>query len=92
MEVSEDAKRILENLPPDGSMIGNMSLRDSLELDPKKYFDAKRELEVAGLIVTGKGKGGSLGRTALETESPALKGGVKPKSTEGMTMQQRNGR
>lgn len=69
MSVSEAANLadlLLDLVPSDGSPIGNGRLRQALservgrEIDQATYFDVQRELVDRGLLVTGKGRGGSL--------------------------------
>lgn len=86
MSVSEAANLadlLLDLVPADGSSIGNARLRKALservgrEIDQATYFDIQRELVDRGLLVTGKGRGGSVrlaqtGGSALELEAQAI--------------------
>jgi len=78
-ELSESAKKILEALPKDGSMIGNTALRKRLGMDAAGFFQAKRELEERGKVVTGRGRGGSIGLAAEFIEPPS-----QPSRVEGV--------
>lgn len=81
-ELSELAKRILEVLPKDGSMVGNTSLRNRIGLDAPGFFQAKRELQQRGKVITGKGRGGSLGLVEISgvLSKPTGVKGVKNES------------
>lgn len=61
VELSGDAKAILEKLPKDGSLVGNVSLMRLLSMPPERFFQAKSELEAQSLIIYGRGRGGSTG-------------------------------
>lgn len=81
-ELSELARKILEALPKDGSRRGNGSLRKRLGMDASQYFQARRELRQQRLVVTGKGKGGSIGLAEISSPPPQPTGvkGVKSES------------
>lgn len=81
-ELSESAKKILEVLPKDGSMVGNISLRNQLRLDTSEFSKAKQELQQRGIVVTGRGKGGSIGLKEISLPPSQPKGtkGVKSES------------
>lgn len=66
VELKEDdrALAVLQALPPDGSTIGNGRLRDSLGLDPELYSATTADLKARGLVVAGRGRGGSLALSA----------------------------
>jgi type I restriction enzyme M protein len=59
-QLSEDAVAIIETLAPDGSTVGNIRLRQQLELDAERYSEAAAELKALSLAVPGRGRGGSL--------------------------------
>jgi hypothetical protein len=61
-EISEDAKAVLEVLSPDGAKVGKQTLLRKLGMDTNRFIKAKEELLSFGFIVTGKGRGGSIGR------------------------------
>ena len=58
-ELSEAAQRLLQLIPKDGSFVGNTTLRRKSELIDG-YWPVRNELEHAGLITLGKGRGGSV--------------------------------
>jgi hypothetical protein len=59
------AKKIFNNLPHNGSKIGNIILRHKLKLSQESYVEGKKKLIKTGLIVIGKGRGGSIGRAKI---------------------------
>jgi hypothetical protein len=69
--VSHEAEMVLAALPGDGSSIGGLRLRSMLDLDNDTYTRARNELTAAGLIVRGRGKGGTLARATARGESSA---------------------
>jgi hypothetical protein len=69
MPLSEFATKILDTLPKDGSMVGNAFLRKQLGMDASEFFRAKLELQQKGQVVTGKGRGGSIGLTKISGPS-----------------------
>jgi type I restriction enzyme M protein len=76
--LSADAVAIIESLPPDGSAVGNIRLRQQLGLVAERYSGAAIELKALGLVVAGRGRGGSLAlsdagknlRSQLVSEEP----------------------
>jgi len=71
-DLSDEARKMLQMIPPDGSSIGNSSLRSKMGLSVEEYWRVRDELLEAGLIQTGKGRGGSVSRTADSLEEPAV--------------------
>jgi hypothetical protein len=79
-DLSVQAEMLLNALPPDGSTVGNYSLRSKLDLDDETYKSAKRELLAAECVTVGVGYGGTLARigvllastTAPEPSGPGL--------------------
>lgn len=70
--VSVEAEMLLAALPADGSSVGGLRLRSSLDLDNDTYTRVKRELDAAGLITLGRGRGGTVARAeAKAAEKPA---------------------
>lgn len=74
---------ILANVPQDGSTIGNQALlgvlRNQLsDLDEGDYLAAKEALVAEGLIVKGKGRGGSVALTNGKASSAAAAATSKP--------------
>jgi hypothetical protein len=66
--MTEQAEKMLALIPENGN-IGNVSLRKALGETPEAYFSVRQELLTAGLIATGRGKGGSVHRTKPEAEA-----------------------
>jgi type I restriction enzyme M protein len=58
--LSTNAVAIIEALAPDGSTVGNIRLRQQLGLDAGPYSAAVVELKALGLVLAGRGRGGSL--------------------------------
>ncbi|MHB8220969.1 MAG: type I restriction-modification system subunit M [Acidimicrobiales bacterium] len=72
-----DAQAVLLALPADGSTIGNGRLRGQLSLAPERYSELTSDLKARGLVVAGRGRGGSLAPTAKGQEvRAALEGGA----------------
>ncbi|MBK9275071.1 MAG: site-specific DNA-methyltransferase [Flavobacteriales bacterium] len=59
-----DEQALLALLPTDGSTIGNGKARQTLGWDDARYEQAKTGLIAKGVAVAGRGRGGSLARTA----------------------------
>lgn len=59
-ELTDDQQRLLEQLPMDGTTIGNKALRERLAWDEDRYWRERNPLVDAGLVEKGKGKGGSI--------------------------------
>jgi hypothetical protein len=59
-ELSEQAKALLQLIPPDGSFVGNTYLRRKSSLSDEEYWKVRNELEEAALITLGRGRGGSV--------------------------------
>lgn len=86
------AARLLRHLPPDGTPVGNASLRKKLATSGKKFQDARDELLRLGYVEVGKGRGGSLrlvkGATQaieLPSQFEELKSLVRATSAEART-------
>jgi hypothetical protein len=60
-ELGPDERAILAAVPPDGSTIGNLALRANLKWlrQSQRYFTARNKLVEAGLLLRGRGRGGS---------------------------------
>jgi hypothetical protein len=67
-DLSEEARKLLALIPPDGSFAGNTSLRRKSGLEDK-YWSVRNELEQAGFITLGRGRGGSIA-LQLSTAAP----------------------
>ena len=86
--LSDPARAIFDQLPPDGARVSNASLRSRPELKgigDDVYPKAKDELIRSGLVRAGSGRTGTLARIveeppesveAPEVEQPSLPGGV----------------
>lgn len=60
-ELSDNARKLFNSLPKEGT-VGGITARKKLDLSQADFRRAKGELKLAGLIVVGGGRGGSLGR------------------------------
>lgn len=81
--VSPEAEMVLAALPADGSSIGGLRLRSLLDLDNETYTRARAELDAAGLILRGRGKGGTIARATAKSEStPASKARLVGKESD----------
>jgi hypothetical protein len=60
--LSENARRVFDVLPLDGSTLSGGKIKDRIAINTFEFADAKKELKEAGLVVLGRGRGGSLGR------------------------------
>lgn len=82
--VSREAELLLAALPADGSTVGGLRLRSSLDLDNETYARAKQELQAAGQIVLGRGRGGTVAlasaRMDAQRGAAALRGLVTKES------------
>jgi len=58
---------LLAKVPEDGSPIGNISLMSALGWQTDEYWSVRNMLIERGVLVTGKGKGGSV-RKSIKTE------------------------
>lgn len=56
---------LLAKVPNDGSRIGNTSLKRGLKWDDDQYWRVRNRLVDRGELATGRGRGGSVRRTAL---------------------------
>lgn len=75
---------ILDALPADGGSIGNLRLRERIaealgaKVNEADYFAARDALLAEGLLVTGRGRGGSVRRVLDETAALVLSAPEKP--------------
>lgn len=67
--ISEDAQKLLELIPQDGSSVGNTYLQTISGKTGEDYWRIRDELLRASLIERGKGRGGSVSRTQSTLES-----------------------
>jgi hypothetical protein len=81
-EVSELEQRLIAAMPPQGP-IGNGALRYKLEWDEDRYWHIRNRLLQAGVLVTGRGRGGSVLRVVPVVSSDAERPGtVAPRIAE----------
>src|SRR4051812_13589348 len=66
-ELSHDAQRVYDTLPETGAISGGQ-LKGRLSLDDDEFKQAKRELRAAGLVILGRGRGGSVARHTGDVE------------------------
>lgn len=71
IELTEDEKSLLEEVPKDGRAIGNGSLRNILKWDSSKYVEVKKSLIKKNVLQPGRGRGGSVSRDAAVTSPVA---------------------
>ncbi len=69
--LQELCEAFLIAMPPDGTSIGNMALRNSLAWDEEKYSAIRTELLSRGILALGQGRGGSVRRADRDPESVA---------------------
>lgn len=70
-KLSAEAIQIIEALPVDGATSGNLRLRERLGMDPERYREAAVEFKTLGLVIAGRGRGGSLALSETSTEPGA---------------------
>ncbi len=76
--MTEDALKILELLPEDGSKITGGEILEQIEIGPQSFKNAKRELADLGLVILGRGRGGSVSKVVgaeLPVEEPKMSKG-----------------
>jgi hypothetical protein len=66
--LSEDAQALLARLPTDGSTKGNIALQRELGWDADRYYVARDDVEDAGLLVRGRGRGGTVRLTGSTSD------------------------
>lgn len=71
MALSDLAQRIYDRLPEDCTKAGGITLQRELEISKVEYQKGRDELKAEGLVVSGAGRGGSLGR--VEGKEPEAK-------------------
>lgn len=69
-ELTAQEQQLMNLVPGGGTSIGNKYLRTQLVWDEDTYWDVRNSLLGKGLLLTGRGKGGSVRRVVL-TEVPA---------------------
>ena len=80
--MTTEADKLLTLIPADGSAIGNIKLRRQARMDEEPYFAAQKELVQAGLILTGRGRGGSVRLASVRLPDPVEVVAVKPVAVE----------
>lgn len=97
--ISDNARKLLDALPPDGSSIGGMKARDRIAMTAADFRVAKVELKNAGLVTLGRGRGGSIKRNveapvpeppkkrSMEEQAAIAREGKKEKEFETKLMQ-----
>ena len=60
VEINQDEQDLLDQLPPDGSVVGNRTLQRSLHWRDSRYWTVRDSLVDKGLIARGRGRGGSV--------------------------------
>ncbi len=76
-DAAADHARLLEQVPADGGIIGNGSLRAALGWDVARYETARDSLVSQGILMKGRGRGGSVRRVVA-----ALGGLVSPAAAD----------
>jgi hypothetical protein len=56
-ELTDDQQRLLEQLPMDGTTIGNKALRERLDWDEDRYWRERNPLVDAGLVEKVRARG-----------------------------------
>jgi hypothetical protein len=59
----------LSAMPPDGSAVGNIALRNELAWDEEKYTVIRNSLIEAGVLAVGSGRGGSVRRADRDQDA-----------------------
>ena len=70
MSLTPDEQALLDCLPDDGGTRGNLAARRQLGWEPDRYWAVRDSLVDAGLVVRGRGQGGSV-RKVLESKKPS---------------------
>src|SRR5262245_61031341 len=71
--LGEDAKALYERIPVDGTAVSNKAVRVALgwESEPtaERYFSVRDRLEDGGLVIRGRGRGGTVRRVLGEADA-----------------------
>lgn len=67
----EDSDIFLQQVPADGSAIGNIRLRKTLGWEEDRYLAVRDALIDSGVLIAGRGRGGSVMRTAANRPNTA---------------------
>jgi type I restriction enzyme M protein len=82
-----DSLRVLRALPADRTFVGNGRLRDQLGLQPERYRKAAARLKALGLVLPGRGRGGSL---ALTPAGQTIQARLPPQASGALPVQEPN--
>ncbi|WP_143195798.1 hypothetical protein [Archangium sp. Cb G35] len=82
MALSKDEEKLLGFVPEDGTAIGNIRLRGFLGWKEQRYWDVRDSLIENGILLIGRGKGGSVFRKAIKKSSGAPLSGPESKLYE----------
>lgn len=77
-KLSREARELLQQVPVDGDFIGNTKLQRRSGLGDR-YWKVRKELVSGGLVVRGKGRGGSIARVLTTAEAALPETGIKTK-------------
>lgn len=72
MELNKDEKALLDHLPSDGSAVGNRTVQRTLRWNDSRYWAIRNSLVDKGLILRGRGRGGSVRRTEIENATDTV--------------------
>lgn len=81
--LSPDERALFALLPRDGTRIGNIRARRELGWDDERYDRARGSLLRAGLVETGPGRGGTVGRRIDDSIDDSPDGAAHPRSESG---------
>jgi hypothetical protein len=65
--LSPNAQRLFDQLPEDGTAVGNSKLRENINLSSNEYESATEELLTNNVVQKWRGRGGSLRRVTFKT-------------------------
>ncbi|MGB7795113.1 MAG: hypothetical protein WBL53_02460 [Pseudonocardiaceae bacterium] len=72
METNQDEQALLEQIPRDGSAVGNRTVQRKLEWRDSRYWAVRDSLVDKGLVVRGRGRGGSVRITEIENSTDTV--------------------
>lgn len=90
-QLTPDQQAVLDHLPADGSTMGNGALQRKLGWETDRYFSVRNSLADDGLIVRGRGRGGTVRRVdtvapEAKTVSVVVEDGTDPTATIEATL------
>lgn len=59
--IRDERRQFLAQLPSDGQLLTNRRVREALAWDEARYWDVHAQLVADGIVVVGRGQGGSVG-------------------------------